>query len=213
MDGDNWDGAGALPFCLHEGEVYFLLQETLGGKKEGFLVDFGGGRNRKIDTSLLYCGAREFTEETAGLFTTETPEADATALQNFDCHGVESSPEVKREVPRCLKLVQASKKKGLVAVTDLQEASFYASFLIQLSHSDLVAQNAFFSRPTVKKVRKFHWVPHSVLVSLLKKQAVPGYLPLHERVFCLQNLDSLVDQCYNDQMAAFLSTNVTASAK
>jgi hypothetical protein len=197
MEGDNWDGAGAIPYCFHENQVLFLLQETKGGKKEGKLVDFGGGRKTGVDTDLMVCGAREFTEETAGLFTTETVEEDCTAMEFLDFNGIEACPSVKREVERCLSLVKKAKDQGLVWHSNLKKIKFYASFALEINYTDLKAQNSFFSRPSVKKVRVFQWVPSDIFLSLIKAkkgQGVQGWLPLHNRLFCLENLVPIIER-------------------
>lgn len=58
-------GAGLLPFTRHDGETLFLLQRPYGGRKAGFLVDFGGGSDPGETPERT--AIREFVEETDGL--------------------------------------------------------------------------------------------------------------------------------------------------
>lgn len=56
-------GAGMLPYCKRDGRVYVLLHETLEGKKQGFLMDWGGSLEATDGSDLVQCAIREFTEE------------------------------------------------------------------------------------------------------------------------------------------------------
>lgn len=192
MSDDRWDGAGTVPYSVEDGKVYFLLQETRGGKKEGYLVDFGGGRKQGVDYSLSFCAAREFSEETAGLFTADDPNALATELAKLDHHAIEEHQSVKYEVIRCHELVKDAEKLAHCATSDKKRNSWYASYAIRLPHRDLTIQNQFFGDSSLRKVREFHWIESSILIKLLKRETVDGYLPLHGRVFCLTNLPELV---------------------
>jgi hypothetical protein len=199
MDTDNWDGAGAMPYCVHEGKVYFLLQETKGGKKEGKLVDFGGGRNKEVDSDILVCGAREFSEETAGLFTTSTLSQDVEEMASLDRHTIEQSPIVKKETERCLALFKEAQAKQYVVTTDLNHPSWYASFAIRISHSDLHLQNAFFADPAKHKVRVFQWVIADAFISLLDHKSDVNSFPLHRRIFALKNVKKLVQRINSEE--------------
>ena len=59
-------GAGLLPFCKHNNDIYFLLQTKFEGRKAGFLNDFGGGQD--FGETYLQTAIREFVEETEGFF-------------------------------------------------------------------------------------------------------------------------------------------------
>lgn len=194
MAENKWDGAGAVPFCLKDDKVYFLLQETKGGKKEGFLVDFGGGRNYSVDTSLAFCGAREFTEETAGLFTADDPKSLAVELAVLDHHAIEASPLLQKEVEKCLKLVNQAAERGYLIVSDQKRSKWYGAYAIQLPYTDLTAQNLFFGDSSLRKVREYHWIAADIFLKLLKKETVDGFLPLHSRLFCLNYLDNVVQR-------------------
>lgn len=189
---NNWDGAGALPYCIHDGKVYFLFQETKGGKKEGTLVDFGGGRNSTKDSSLMYCGAREFTEETAGLFTTSSLASDIEKLDLLDHHGIEESDIVLRELENCMESVIRAHSKGYMVTTSQKMDLWYASFAIQIAHSSLAEQNRFFGNLSKRKVRVFEWVHSDTLLELLRRKQGAHRLPLHERVHMLIGLEELV---------------------
>lgn len=190
---DNWDGAGALPFCVHEGQVLFLFQETKGGRKEGKLVDFGGGRKEEVDFSLSYCAAREFAEETAGLFTSMDPDLDAQFLAELDRHAIEGSAVVLRELPRCLELVEEAEANGWIIHTNLSER-WYAAYAIRITYSDLSIQRNFFGDALKRKVRQFHWIPASVLFGWVDESTTTpsDFLPPHQRVTALINLKEVV---------------------
>jgi hypothetical protein len=49
----HFSGAGVLPFCIRDNEVYFLFHQTFEGKKVGYLIDFGGGHKSKEGILLL----------------------------------------------------------------------------------------------------------------------------------------------------------------
>jgi 8-oxo-dGTP pyrophosphatase MutT (NUDIX family) len=59
-------GAGVIPFGVHQGEVRFLLHKTFSGRREGYLVDFGGGG--KEGESYIQTAVREFIEETDTMY-------------------------------------------------------------------------------------------------------------------------------------------------
>ena len=59
-------GAGVIPFCMHEGKVWFLFQKTFTGRKTGHLVDFGGGG--EPGESHRQTAIREFIEETETMY-------------------------------------------------------------------------------------------------------------------------------------------------
>ena len=194
MDSDDWGGAGTIPFCVHEGRVLFLLQQTKGGKKEGTLIDFGGARDDSKDTSVRYCAAREFTEETAGLFTTASLSKDVASLNCLSQSAIESSPLIQKEVDSCMALVDEAYSRQLWAVTDRVNSEWYVSFAIRIPYSDLVLQNEFYGDESKRKVRIFYWVTASVFTSLLQRKTTFQNLPLHERVHCLNSLESLISK-------------------
>lgn len=197
MDNDNWNGAGAVPYSVEGGKVYFLLQETKGGKKEGYLVDFGGGRKKGVDYSLSFCAAREFSEETAGLFTADDPKALATELAILDHHAIEEHQSVKNEVLKCHELVKQAEQLSHCATSDTNRSPWYGSYAIRLPHRDLTAQNVFFGDSSLRKVRVFHWIESSLFTRLLNRETIAGTLPLHERLFCLLNLPELTKSIIN----------------
>lgn len=56
------EGAGIVPFCVHEGKSLILI-----GKTGNDWADFGGFRD-KTDKTIEYAAAREFSEETRHVF-------------------------------------------------------------------------------------------------------------------------------------------------
>lgn len=195
---DGWNGAGAVPYSIEGGKVYFLMQETKGGKKEGYLVDFGGGRNNAVDFSLAFCAAREFTEETAGLFTADDPSALTVELAKLDHHSIEAHKSIRSEVKRCLLLVESAAEQGYLTTSDRNVKNWYGAYGIQLPHLDLSLPNKFFEDASLRKVRVFQWVESSLLFQLLRHEVVPGVLPLHPRVFFLTNLPQIAQLIVNN---------------
>jgi hypothetical protein len=59
-------GAGIIPFCQRNNQVHFLFHKTFSGRREGFLVDFGGGG--KPGESYRDTAIREFVEETETMY-------------------------------------------------------------------------------------------------------------------------------------------------
>ena len=65
----NCKSAGVIPYAIHNGELYFLLQQTNNPlkKKDSGWNDFGGKRVN-LEESTAETAAREFSEETSCLF-------------------------------------------------------------------------------------------------------------------------------------------------
>ena len=59
-------GAGVIPFSVSDGNVRFLFHTTFSGRREGFLVDFGGGG--KPGETYRQTAVREFVEETETMY-------------------------------------------------------------------------------------------------------------------------------------------------
>lgn len=66
---DNCRSAGIIPYCIKDGEIYFLFQNEVDPhkKKDFGLNDFGGKRSDSYETTAQ-TAAREFSEETSCLF-------------------------------------------------------------------------------------------------------------------------------------------------
>lgn len=63
-------GAGVLPYAVNpnDNKVYFLFSREAFGKDRGTWADFGGGAERKDKNNPLNIAAREFHEESIGLY-------------------------------------------------------------------------------------------------------------------------------------------------
>jgi 8-oxo-dGTP pyrophosphatase MutT (NUDIX family) len=59
-------GAGLLPFAVHDDRVLFLFQTTFRGRKAGHLTDFGGGVSSSETPEQA--AVREFIEETETMY-------------------------------------------------------------------------------------------------------------------------------------------------
>ena len=59
-------GAGLIPFCVNQSKVHFLFHKTFSGRRAGYLVDFGGGR--QDGETYRQTAVREFVEETDTMF-------------------------------------------------------------------------------------------------------------------------------------------------
>ncbi len=64
------DGAGVLPYAISpkNNKVYFLFSREHSGSDIGKWAEFGGGIEKEDKNNLQYTAAREFSEESAGLF-------------------------------------------------------------------------------------------------------------------------------------------------
>ncbi|EGC35869.1 hypothetical protein DICPUDRAFT_78457 [Dictyostelium purpureum] len=65
--------AGILPYTVHNGKIYVLL----GNERRGF-SDFGGYKDGPTE-STEFCAAREFSEETLGLFINDSKDRGCIA--------------------------------------------------------------------------------------------------------------------------------------
>ena len=65
-----YTGAGVLPYCYFGGELLFFLGKELysQGKRESLVWSDFGGRREESDVCVEHTAAREFSEETLGLF-------------------------------------------------------------------------------------------------------------------------------------------------
>ncbi len=65
-------GAGILPFSIQcengNKTLYFLFHRTFSGKKANTLIDFGGAWEEELGEDSFRTAAREFSEETCGIF-------------------------------------------------------------------------------------------------------------------------------------------------
>lgn len=64
-------------------QPYFLFHTKAKGKKAGFLIDFGGGRESKDESRPLLVAARELNEETGGLFFASAEEREEAIQQHI----------------------------------------------------------------------------------------------------------------------------------
>jgi hypothetical protein len=66
----NAQGAGIIPYTIHNGELLFLFQKTIfpdTTKNRGW-NDFGGKKDDKLDNNAKEIACREFSEETSCIF-------------------------------------------------------------------------------------------------------------------------------------------------
>lgn len=114
-------GAGVLPFAIHSGEVYFLFHKTFVGKKVGKLIDFGGGmrcctsvefssliHSKADEKDMRKAAAREFSEETAGLFLckeSELKEASTFVNESSSEKALQRNPFVITAAQKVLQMI------------------------------------------------------------------------------------------------------------
>ena len=112
-------GAGIIPFSVKDHRVHFLFHKTFSGRREGFLVDFGGGCKEGED--YRQTAVREFVEETETMFF----ETDLS-------RAVRSEPRVKEQVGLCPEVQECHMVSGgfdyliKVRASDMQD---YRNFL------------------------------------------------------------------------------------
>eukprot|EP01118_Nematostelium_gracile_P001063 TRINITY_DN1105_c0_g1_i1.p1 TRINITY_DN1105_c0_g1~~TRINITY_DN1105_c0_g1_i1.p1 ORF type:complete len:183 (-),score=57.40 TRINITY_DN1105_c0_g1_i1:88-636(-) len=141
--------AGILPFAIHDGEMYFLFHRTFVGKKMGTLIDMGGGISKEDNKDIKRTAAREFSEETAGLYFSEDPEADAEFLHQDNM--TESDMQQGRVVRECTERVFEMLQKQPVWVF-----GGYKLHVLEIPYHDLKALNKAFEK--APKKREFLWV-------------------------------------------------------
>jgi len=158
-------GAGVLPFVLHAGQVRFLLHKTFSGRRAGLLVDFGGGA--RVGETAFENAAREFVEETEGLFLAPDIRQAARAggehqrqLQDMQALLVRMQDEhpdwyCRRRVP-----------PG-------KPARDWRTFFVELAYRDVAAMNAAWAADAgrrFKKRRELLWVPAEQLLEIFARQ-------------------------------------------
>jgi len=64
----SYSGAGVIPYIILNQQPHLLFHRKKRGKKVGYLIDFGGGRAKSDHGDPIKTAAREFAEETGGIF-------------------------------------------------------------------------------------------------------------------------------------------------
>ena len=157
--------AGIIPFAVREQKVVFLFQRPFGGRKRGYLVDFGGagepGEDYR-DTAI-----REFIEETETLYfeddlqlarrTPERIKAQIAVLNDYFTKTLSAHPDW-----RC------RRRPG-----NRTPPKDWISFFIQLPYRDIEPLNkAWLNDPAgrFKKPRELHWVAGEELLRLYQEE-------------------------------------------
>jgi len=173
-----YSGAGAMPFCLHEGEVFFLVHRKFEGKKKGTLIDCGGGR--KKGETLGQTVSREFSEETFGLFTTPNLDQDAKLLDMYDEIEAQGVAHVLDGTAFIMQKISSEK----IWVGHTQSNSYYM-FVFQIEHRELGLINEAFKKGKIV-TREFLWISGKKILS----NELP--LPLFNRLQGIVNLHEIV---------------------
>jgi 8-oxo-dGTP pyrophosphatase MutT (NUDIX family) len=158
-------GAGVLPFALHEGRLLFLFHKTYSGRRAGLLVDFGGGA--KAAETAFETAAREFVEETEGLFL--APDIRLAAR---------TGSEYQRQL-REMQVLLARTQKAHADwwcrrhVQPGKPARDWRTFFVEVGYRDVAALNAAWAADAgrrFKKRRELLWVPVDPLLEIFARQ-------------------------------------------
>jgi 8-oxo-dGTP pyrophosphatase MutT (NUDIX family) len=149
-------GAGVIPFCVHDGSVYFLFQTTFSGRKAGYLIDFGGGQG--LDEGDRETAVREFVEETETMYFSED-------LQR----ACRDTSLVENQIP----IVDTLFEETLSAHPDWwcirRHAKRWRSYFIEFPYQDVGLLNREWRDDSVgrfKKRRELSWVSASELLAI-----------------------------------------------
>jgi 8-oxo-dGTP pyrophosphatase MutT (NUDIX family) len=158
-------GAGLIPFSVMSDQVFFLFQKTFSGRKQGYLIDFGGGINPDEDAKTA--AAREFVEETETLFfaddidsTCRTPsrisEQTRLVLNMLD-QTLDSHPDwwsKRRKKPE-------------------KQSKDWWTYFVEVAYRDIQPLNVAWENDTsrrFKKRRELHWIPGNQLLQFYRQE-------------------------------------------
>jgi 8-oxo-dGTP pyrophosphatase MutT (NUDIX family) len=158
-------GAGVLPFALHAGRVLFLLHKTFSGRRTGLLVDFGGGA--RSGESAFETAAREFVEETEGLF-----------LAPDIAQAARTGAEYQRQLQDMQALLVRAQDKHpdwycRRHVPPGKQARDWRTFFVEVGYRDVAGMNAAWAADAgrrFKKRRELLWVPSDELLEIFAIQ-------------------------------------------
>ena len=161
-------GAGLLPFAVHDDRVLFLLQTTFRGRKAGHLTDFGGGVSSSETPEQA--AVREFIEETETMYFCD------------DLSGATRSVErIERQLPK----VRALLDRTLAEHPDWwcrragnpSRPRRWKTFFMEIPYRDVDPLNREWEGDTTGRFRKrraLFWVPGDDLIAIYAND--PGRL-------------------------------------
>jgi hypothetical protein len=184
-----YGGAGVLPYSISDsGKVFFLFQKSVEGKKANQLVDFGGAKKPEENQPAL-TAAREFSEETGGLFVCENLEQAAQNLQTKSQDEIENSECVQQSIKRILQKIESGHN---VWVSRTPQAPGYVMFFVMIEHISLTVVNRVFNTPLSsnkrRKQKEFFWISSQQI----RTNTLPH--PLYARVTAIANLFELIEE-------------------
>ena len=176
-------GAGVIPLAVKDGEVLFLFQRVFSGRKNGYLIDFGGGL--ATGEGYLETAIREFIEETETMYFSDDIKRASRTAEN-----------VSSQVP----LVEQLFERTLRAYPDWWckrqsenplRPKDWRTYFIEFPYRDISALNREWKSDTsgrFRKRRQMIWVSADELLGLFNSE--PG--KLWKRVRQLENLSQRV---------------------
>lgn len=158
-------GAGVLPFALHEDRLLFLFHKTFSGRRAGLLVDFGGGS--QADETAFDTAAREFVEETEGLYL--APDTRQAARVGS---------EYRRQFRELLALIARTQEAHpdwwcRRQVPPGKQAKDWCTYFVEVGYRDVAGMNAAWAADAgqrFKKRRELLWVPADRLLEIFTRQ-------------------------------------------
>jgi hypothetical protein len=208
-----WTGAGVLPFAFltpdqatteqrggastssgsgagteQERRAFVLFHRKTKGKKAGYLVDFGGGREDKDEGRPLFNAARELNEETGGILFLSTDDlAEAKRQGIFESDELmQKSPLVAKATLSLLHRITGSsviipvKSKGDEAKVGATQALrpvwhmqgwTYQLFGLEVSYISSRELNGVFA--SSKRGCTFEWVPAEEVIGSRASELYP----------------------------------------
>jgi 8-oxo-dGTP pyrophosphatase MutT (NUDIX family) len=154
-------GAGVIPYCRHAGQTLFLFHTTFSGRRQGFLVDFGGGGRE--GESYRQTAVREFIEETE----TQYLSADPESARRDEASVLAQTPLVEELFEKTLSRHPQNwcrREPG-----DKTPPKDWISFFIELPYRDLEPLNRAWELDDgsrFKKRRELFWVPADELLAV-----------------------------------------------
>ena len=175
-----------IPFSVFNSDVYFLFQKTFSGRKEGYLIDFGGGGDK--GESYQQTAMREFVEETETLFFAE------------DINSARRTPE---RVASQIAVMERLFIKTMTAHPDWwcqrhignkAIPKDWRTFFIEVDYQDVVPLNNAWKTDSAgrfKKRRELHWVLANDLLGIYQTQPEKLWKRVRQLVHAEQTIKAI----------------------
>lgn len=157
--------AGMIPFSVFNNDVLFLFQKVFSGRKEGYLIDFGGGGNE--GESYQQTAMREFVEETETLFFAQDLNTARRSPENVAAQ----LPLMERLFTRTLNEHPGWWCKRHEGEKEIPKD--WRTFFIEVDYRDVVPLNTAWANDSegrFKKRRELHWLSANDLLEIYREE-------------------------------------------